>query len=159
MSLYASVGLISSSGRLLNVVAVLNGPSLGHRVREPKGTVTPTPELGATYYDRLSTIAAKRKGSDSVPAETPATELDRVPENARCVRCQGPIGGEPTTGRCPGCLLLVRYSLDPEAYAEMQRAASQVKPKPKTNPPEAQLPTAETKPRRGFWKRLFGDDS
>ncbi len=45
MSLYASVGLISSSGRLLKVVAVRNGPSFGHRVREPKGTVRPIPAV------------------------------------------------------------------------------------------------------------------
>jgi len=129
--------------------------------RGAAGPITPTPEVTSTYYDRLSTIAAKRKSGEGEGEAANPDELgERVPPETRCVRCQAPIGGEPVTGRCPGCLLLVRYSLDTKAYEEMKQA---VAPAPRT---EARVPTplmsSTPSPRepkgglRGLWKRLFG---
>lgn len=121
-----------------------------------EGRATPTPEAGGTYYDRLSTIAAKRKsGEPATDREmTPAPLMESVTVGTACVRCKASLDGQPTTGRCPSCLLLVRYTLDPAAYAAMPKAAP---PRPAPAPaaqsaPTPQSPRPESTP--GLWSRL-----
>ncbi|MCC6950796.1 MAG: protein kinase [Phycisphaerales bacterium] len=99
--------------------------------RAASGGAEPTPEP-SSYYDRLTTLVSKRK-SDSDPAHGAEVDqlIERVPQGVVCARCATPIGGEPVTGRCPGCLLLVRLTLKPDAAAKPGSA----------QPVQAQAPT------------------
>ncbi len=87
------------------------------------GVATPTPRVGATYYDQLSTIVAKRKVGDTPgPLDATPVPAETVPAGTLCIRCRTPVGGVSMTARCPSCLLLVRYSTDPASYEEMVRS-------------------------------------
>lgn len=135
--------------------------------KDRSGPLSPTPEVSGTYYDRLSTIVAKRKSGDAAPAPdaNPAQLIERAPMGTKCARCGSDLSDQPATGRCPGCLLLVRYTLDPAAYEQVKKSgprldAARTTPTP---PPTAAKPTpavtSEPAPRPGILgriKRLFG---
>ncbi|MDX2131194.1 MAG: serine/threonine-protein kinase [Planctomycetota bacterium] len=134
------------------------------------GIATPTPQAGATYYDRLSTIAQKRKSDVPQPEAAAGDGLaDSVPEGTVCVRCGTAVGGLSMTARCPSCLLLVKYSTDPALYEELVRAAPRADTTPSSRAatprnPEAERPPAPERDANsaegGFlsrlWKRLGG---
>lgn len=87
------------------------------------GVATPAPRVGATYYDQLSTIVAKRKVGDTPgPLDETPVLAETVPAGTVCIRCRTPVGGASMTARCPSCLLLVRYSTDPASYEALVRS-------------------------------------
>ncbi|CAG1009152.1 Serine/threonine-protein kinase PrkC [Phycisphaerales bacterium] len=130
--------------------------------------ISPTPEVGGTYYDRLSTIAAKRKSGDAAAVGDPAPAQigERAPAGTRCARCSADISQEIATGRCPSCLLLVRYSLNPADYEQVKKsgiraevAAAAVEPVLAKPTPPAPTAPARPEPARGLLariKRLLG---
>lgn len=110
-----------------------------------------TPQV--TYYDRLNTLVQKRKDSDSGDALEPVDLVDKVTQNVACWRCKAALKGEPLTGRCPGCLLLVREAMHerPTAHpkslpADSPGPAPGVTPRPR--PGDAPPPQAPGPPKR-----------
>ena len=132
--------------------------------------VADTRESGGTYYDRLGTLAGVRKRTQvDEPGATPEKDLvERVERSLSCIRCKAELKGEPITGRCPNCLLLVRNSVagvqGDSGSGWSQPPSKQGIAPPARKSPEAPAgaPPAASEPSKGvvanlrqFWKDLF----
>ena len=73
----------------------------------------PRAGLGGTYYDRLGTLVSSRKRNPEESDPSGEDLIERVKEDRACLRCGGSIRGEPLTGRCPNCLLLIKLTIEP----------------------------------------------
>ncbi|MCE7973963.1 MAG: serine/threonine protein kinase [Leptolyngbya sp. PLA1] len=126
--------------------------------RAASGGAEPTPEP-SSYYDRLTTLVSKRK-NDSDPAHSADVDqlIERVPQGVACARCATHIGGEPVTGRCPGCLLLVRLTLKPDqSPGASTRPAAPAPPPTAESAPASQSPAGPGQPsprQSGLFTRL-----
>jgi hypothetical protein len=118
----------------------------------------PAPEA-ATYYDRLTTLVSKRRSDPTAGPGGSGTEgelVERVGPGVVCARCGAALQGLHVTGRCPGCLLLVRLTLCPEPGpppSSMSAIHGTDAPAPAAPPAPGESRWAAF--RRG-WKEFFG---
>lgn len=135
--------MVTNKARGESELATATQRALGRAGLTPGGEKA-TPQI--TYYDRLTTLVQRRKESDGAG---PVDLVDKVTQEANCWRCRAPLIGTPLTGRCPGCLLLVREAMKPSP-APAQPAeppSSSVSPPGGTKPPsQSPQPTAAPAP-------------
>ncbi|MBI1191242.1 MAG: protein kinase [Tepidisphaera sp.] len=163
--------MVSNKARGESELAALTQRTLG-RAGLVDGGSKATPQV--TYYDRLNTLVQKRKESDGGEG---IDLVERVLEEAKCWRCSSPLKGEPLTGRCPGCLLLVREAMrarsggdaattpvpTPGATPSSEPAAARVneppaKPGPNTTTAPATTPAGKglRSKLRAAWRNFLG---
>jgi serine/threonine protein kinase len=69
------------------------------------------PKERGTYYDRLGTLADVRKRATGDSGPLSESLVERVQDSVPCIRCKQDLKGEPVTGRCPSCLLLIKATV------------------------------------------------
>ncbi len=105
-------------------------------------------DMRGTYYDRLGTLVNSRKKPTTNPGASDDELLQRISQDTPCVRCGSNLKGEPVTGRCPNCLLLVKLTLNPEAGAASGGTwkRTQSRPEAACEPETATAPAAGVEP-------------
>lgn len=134
-----------------------------------------TTQSGNTYYERLDNFVQLKKKKLGDPESDSGVSgsgsdllLDVVKDSLPCMRCGAELKGQPLTGRCPSCLLLVSLTLNPSRMMEGPPPAPAPQPAGESAATtgagaaaEQPRPTQEPKKRgviagvAAFWRGLF----
>jgi hypothetical protein len=131
-------------------------------------------DLHGTYYERLGTLVNSRKKATSDLDDSGHELLQTVANDLACARCGTGLKGEPVTGRCPNCLLLIKLTLEPnsamgsgsgwalpqsKASVPVQESGSSSVLQSTSQPPVVPAPKASSDWRttfKRFWNDLLG---